>query len=219
MSIFENMNQSWWSSNIDINGLVQDNNNPTPNALELEKSYTQPSMYALLSFSMLMQNHHMNVIPHLPVVDINNLPWPGVHFKSSYEFLNLRALKFSPVNKIHIFQCMANIYCVEFQSEPLKFHTIYLTHSFKYAIFIQSWNFNILDLRAHKRFWNAPQYLCCELGSQPGSPGLILGLSQWETALHCKNISHWLGGSLEWALAYILMCHCHHFLSSWLNGG
>ena len=31
---------------------------------------------------------------------------PGGRFKNTYEPLNLRALKFSPVNKIHIFQCM-----------------------------------------------------------------------------------------------------------------
>ena len=31
---------------------------------------------------------------------------PGGRFKNTYELLNLRALKFSYVNKIHIFQCM-----------------------------------------------------------------------------------------------------------------
>ena len=53
----------------------------------------------------------------------------GGRFKNTYELLNLRALKFSPMNKIHIFQCMGNIFCVEFQREPLKFHTKYLTHT------------------------------------------------------------------------------------------
>ena len=28
-----------------------------------------------------------------------------------YELLNLRARKFSPVDKIHIFQCMGEIFC------------------------------------------------------------------------------------------------------------
>ena len=32
--------------------------------------------------------------------------WSGGRFKNTYELLNLRALKFSPVNKIRIFQCM-----------------------------------------------------------------------------------------------------------------
>ena len=38
----------------------------------------------------------------------------GGRFKNTYELLNLRALKSSPVNKINIFQCMGMIFCVEF---------------------------------------------------------------------------------------------------------
>ena len=34
----------------------------------------------------------------------------GGGVKNMYELLNLRALKFSPVNKIHIFQCIGKIY-------------------------------------------------------------------------------------------------------------
>ena len=54
--------------------------------------------------------------------------WPrylrtGERFKNTYELLNLRALKFSPVNKIHIFQCIGKMFCEEFQRFPLKFHT------------------------------------------------------------------------------------------------
>ena len=66
---------------------------------------------------------------------------PGGRFKNTYELLNLRALKFSPVNKIHIFQCMGMIFCVEFQRYPLKFHSKYLTHSLKDVTFMQHWNF------------------------------------------------------------------------------
>ena len=62
-------------------------------------------------------------------------------FKKAFELLNLRALKLSPVNKMQIFQCMGKIFCVEFQREPLKFHTKYLTHTLKDAIFKQRWNF------------------------------------------------------------------------------
>ena len=58
-------------------------------------------------------------------------------FKKTYELLNLRALKISPVNNSHIFQCMGKIFCVEFQRVPLKFHTKYLTHTLKDMIFIQ----------------------------------------------------------------------------------
>ena len=65
---------------------------------------------------------------------------PGGRFKNTYELLNQRALKFSYVNKIHIFQCMGKIFCVEFQRYPLKFHTKYLTHTLKDMIFMQFWN-------------------------------------------------------------------------------
>ena len=41
--------------------------------------------------------------------------------KNAYKFLNLRALKFSPVNEIYIFKCMGKIFYVEFQRFPLKF--------------------------------------------------------------------------------------------------
>ena len=66
-------------------------------------------------------------------------------FKNTYELVTLRAYKFSPVDKIHIFQCMGMIFCVEFQRVPLKFHT-------KYLIFIH-WNiifllWNLENLRA-----------------------------------------------------------------------
>ena len=66
---------------------------------------------------------------------------PGGRFKNTYELLTLRALKFSYANKIHIFQCMGKIFCVEFQRYPLKFHTKYLTHTLKDMILMQFWNF------------------------------------------------------------------------------
>ena len=66
---------------------------------------------------------------------------PGGRFNNTYELLNLRALKFSPVDKIYIFQCMDQIFCVEFQRYTLKFHTKYLTHTLKDMIFIQYLNF------------------------------------------------------------------------------
>ena len=47
----------------------------------------------------------------------------------------------SYVNKIHIFECMGKIFCVEFQRYPLKFHTKFLTHTLKDKIFMQHWNF------------------------------------------------------------------------------
>ena len=53
-----------------------------------------------------------------------------------HELVNLGARKFSLVKKIYIFQCMGKIFCVEFQREPLKFHTKYLAHTLKEAILI-----------------------------------------------------------------------------------
>ena len=38
----------------------------------------------------------------------------GGRFTNTYELLNLRALRYSHVNKIHIFQIMGEIFCVEF---------------------------------------------------------------------------------------------------------
>ena len=57
---------------------------------------------------------------------------------------SLRALKnksswISPVNKIHIFQCVGKIFCEEFQRVPSKFHAKYLTHALKDTIFINRW--------------------------------------------------------------------------------
>ena len=49
----------------------------------------------------------------------------------------LQARKTLLFNKQHIFQCMDKILCVEFQKVPLKFHTKYLTHTLKDAIFTQ----------------------------------------------------------------------------------
>ena len=66
---------------------------------------------------------------------------PGGRLKNAYELLNLRALKISMLYKIHIFQCMGKIFCVEFQRVPLKFHTKYHTHTLKDVDFIHGWKF------------------------------------------------------------------------------
>ena len=61
----------------------------------------------------------------------------GGRFKKVYELLNLRALKISMLYQNEIFQCMGQIFCVEFQRVPFKFHTKHLTHTLKDNIFIQ----------------------------------------------------------------------------------
>ena len=58
----------------------------------------------------------------------------GGHFKNSYELFNQRALKISTWYENHIFQCMGNIFCVEFHRYPLKFLTKYLS-SKRYAFY------------------------------------------------------------------------------------
>ena len=50
------------------------------------------------------------------------------------------ALNSSFHNKLHIFQCMGKIFCVECQRIPLKFYIKYLTHSLKDTILIQLYN-------------------------------------------------------------------------------
>ena len=66
---------------------------------------------------------------------------PRGHFKNADELVDMKALKLSTLYKIIIFQCMGNLFGVEFQREPLKFHTKYLTHTLKYLIFTHNWNF------------------------------------------------------------------------------
>ena len=79
-------------------------------------------------------------------------------FKGTYELLHLRALKFSPMKKIHILQCMGRIFCVEFQRIPLKFHTKFLTHTLKdvYDSYTTLKFEELLELGAHTHFWNVP---------------------------------------------------------------
>ena len=79
-------------------------------------------------------------IVQILVLTMTEIYWRRGRFKYTNELLNLRALKFSPVNKIHTFQCIGKLFCVEFRRYPLKFHTKYLTHTLKDMIFIQHWN-------------------------------------------------------------------------------
>ena len=68
--------------------------------------------------------------------------------KSAYDLVNLRALKLSTLYKNRIFQCMGKIFCAEFQSYPLKFHTDYCTLSLKDVSFVEKGifkNFNIYE--------------------------------------------------------------------------
>ena len=50
------------------------------------------------------------------------------------------------MNEMCIFQCMGEIFCVEFQRASLKFHSKYLIHTLKDMIFIQCWNFKSFNI-------------------------------------------------------------------------
>ena len=65
----------------------------------------------------------------------------GGHFNNAYEVLNLRALRILMLYKNHIFQCMGQIFYVQFQRVPLKFHAKYQTHTLKDIDFIHNWKF------------------------------------------------------------------------------
>ena len=71
--------------------------------------------------------------------------------------VNLCALISSRFNKLHIFQCMGKMFCVEFQRVPLKFQTKYLTHTLKDTILIQCRKFKCShsDFRTRMCLWNA----------------------------------------------------------------
>ena len=59
---------------------------------------------------------------------------------------------FSPVYKMHIFQCLGKIFCVDFQRVPLKFLSKYLIHTLKDVIFIQSWILRFLKFKSSYAF-------------------------------------------------------------------
>ena len=96
-------------------------------------------------------------------------------FQNAYELGNLGALKSSLLNKLHIFQWMGKIFCVELQRVPLKFHTKYLTHTLKDTIFILCWKFKSSQI--HK--------LVCVFETPPRSLAAMV-LITWDKA--CTRI-------------------------------
>ena len=59
--------------------------------------------------------------------------------------------------KIHIFQCVGKISCVEFQRYPLKFRAKYLTHTLKNMIVKQHWNFKSSEMQELIRVFETHQ--------------------------------------------------------------
>ena len=117
---------------------------------------------------------------------------PGGRFKNAYELLNLRALKFSPVNKMRIFQCMGKIFCVEI---PHKISYPYIERY--YLIWCST--FKSFRFKSSYAFWNAhpdPQMSCSDLmrmrGCQdsslnngPQAPCPIIGNCIYDILVQC----------------------------------
>ena len=106
-------------------------------------------------------------------------------FKNTYELVGLGARKFSLIDKLHIFQSMCKIFCMEFQREPLKFHKkisyTYMEKDDFYSVLkIQAHS----DLRARKRFGNAPR-------APFQSPIRLWYILSWDLL---KSQSHKIGG-------------------------
>ena len=91
----------------------------------------------VISITICIYAHTRKLLPG----EVIPLSCSGGRFKNAYELLNPRALNFSPVNKIHIFQFMDKPFCVEFQGVPLKFHTKYITHTLKDDTFLRAFRF------------------------------------------------------------------------------
>ena len=114
---------------------------------------TLPCLTSILVYRVTSQCH-IDLLRYL-----NSWTMHRGRLKNAYELLNLRALKFSPVNKIHIFNCMSKIICVKFQRVPLKLHTKYLAYTLKDTIFIGYWNLRARRFKSSctflkRRFWH-----------------------------------------------------------------
>ena len=60
--------------------------------------------------------------------------------------------------KNHIFQSMGQIFCVEFQRYPLKFHTKYLTHTLKDVDFIHNRKYKSSYIQELKSVFETPPW-------------------------------------------------------------
>ena len=70
---------------------------------------------AFSSTRLILDNLHVEIFFNIDEV-------AGYH-QLMIESVNLGAFKSSRFNKLHTFQCTRKMICVEFQREPLKFHT------------------------------------------------------------------------------------------------
>ena len=80
----------------------------------------------------------------------------GGRFINSYALLNPGALKISMFYTNRIFQCMGEIFCVEFQRCPLKFHAKYLTHTLKDIFLYKTEILRALKSKSSHAFFETP---------------------------------------------------------------
>ena len=83
-----------------------------------------------------------------------------IHTSSSQMLTS--AFKFSLLNKLHFFQSMGKIFCVEFQRALLKFHMKYLIYILEDNILIQFWKFKNSGIEELIHIFETPPDLICE---------------------------------------------------------
>ena len=105
------------------------------------------------------------------------------YFKNSYELLNLTALKFSPVNKIHSFQCMGKIFCMEFNDK----------------IFMKLWNQRAVTVKSSWAFLKRFKFLTHshKIHSIARPLGRVMGCILWT-----QTVIYTLPQSLQWSMQY-----------------
>ena len=109
-------------------------------------------------------------------------PWGC--FKNTYELLNVRALKFPPVDKIHIFQCMDKIFCVDFKG------TIWNSTQNILPIHWKIWFLYIEIVRA-LRFKSSYVFLKCPQMCHQCAGVLLSSCRQWANIYWVCSQSHY----------------------------
>ena len=107
-------------------------------------------------------------------------------FKNTCKLVNLGFYKISLINKLHIFQCIGKIFCVEFQRVPLKFHTKYLTHTLKDTIL-----YKVPRLTSSYVFLKSPP--CTYMAPETGHHCRCrCPYSHWCQVISRHNDDHWV---------------------------
>ena len=159
-------------------------------------------------------------------VPMSHLLESGRRFKNAYELLNLRTHQISMLYKNHIFQCMGNIFCMEFK----KYLSDTLKDMDSRVIILE-----LLDLKAHKCFETPPASsntqelllgaICATMRdimtSRNGNIFPVTGhlcgeftgprKGQWRGALMFSLICVWINGSVNNREAGDLRHHRAHY--------